>query len=64
LHARKKKVVASCETTFSMLSTLEASEAVFPSVLEAVSAGKTLVDCATLTPERMAEMGAAVEAKV
>mmetsp|Transcript_10777 Transcript_10777/g.21488 ORF Transcript_10777/g.21488 Transcript_10777/m.21488 type:complete len:295 (-) Transcript_10777:265-1149(-) len=57
------EVVASCSTTFSMLSTLEASEAVFPSVLEAVTAGKAIVDCATLTPERMKAMGSAVEAK-
>ena len=39
-----------------MLSTLEASEAVFagPSgVLAGVKSGTAIVDCATLTPERM-----------
>jgi len=41
-----------CATTYCMLSTLEASEAVFPSVLEAVAPGKAIIDCATLTPER------------
>ena len=57
-----KGVVEACDVTFSMLSTLEASEAVFPSLLEAVKAGKSLVDCATLTPERMVCMGDAVTA--
>lgn len=60
--ATPQEVVAACPITFSMLSTLEASEAVFPAVLEAVGAGKAIVDCATLTPERMQEMGNAVEA--
>ena len=45
-----------------MLSTLEASEAVFPGMLEKVCAGKSIVDCATLTPERMAAMSSAVKA--
>mmetsp|Transcript_22650 Transcript_22650/g.89900 ORF Transcript_22650/g.89900 Transcript_22650/m.89900 type:complete len:297 (-) Transcript_22650:129-1019(-) len=56
-------VVGACDVTFSMLSTLEASEAVFPAILEAITPGKSIVDCATLTPDRMAEMAAAVEAK-
>ena len=56
-------VVKKCETTFSMLSTLEASEAVFPEVLDAVSEGKSIIDCATLTPQRMVEMNDAVLAK-
>jgi len=50
-------VIAKCETTFCMLSTLEASDAVFPEVEAAVTLeGKTIVDCATLTPERMIAM--------
>ena len=56
-------VINGCSVTYSMLSTLEASEAVFGGVLAAMGAGKSLVDCATLTPERMAEMHAAVTAK-
>lgn len=32
-------------------------------MLEAVTAGKAIVDCATLTPERMATMGASVTAR-
>jgi hypothetical protein len=46
------EVVVACATTYCMLSTLEASEAVFPSVLEAVAPGKAIIDCATLNPER------------
>ncbi|KAJ8599172.1 hypothetical protein CTAYLR_008564 [Chrysophaeum taylorii] len=57
------EVVAACDVTFCMLSTLEASEAVFPSVLEAVCEGKSIVDCATLTPQRMIEMRDAVAAR-
>lgn len=41
-----------------MLSTLEASQEVFDApetgVIAGVSAGKVIVDCATLSPERMA----------
>ena len=55
-----QEVVAKCATTFCMLSTLEASQAVFPQVLEAVTPGKSIVDCATLTPEYMQEMEAKV----
>ena len=54
-------VVDACSVTYSMLSTLEASEAVFPSILKSMKAGKSLVDCATLTPERMQTMASAVE---
>lgn len=54
-------VVEGCTLTYSMLSTLEASADVFPQVLPKVG-GKMLVDCATLTPQRMAEMAAAVTA--
>jgi len=57
------EVIEKCEITFSMLSTIEASEAVFPSVLDSVSSGKAIVDCATLTPERMIVMRDAIVAK-
>lgn len=49
-----------------MLSTLEASEAVFAGadgVLAGVKPGTAVVDCATLTPERMVEMSEQVIAK-
>jgi 3-hydroxyisobutyrate dehydrogenase-like beta-hydroxyacid dehydrogenase len=50
-------VVRQCDVTFCMLSTPEASEAVFDlegeGVIAGVSAGKVIVDCATLSPERM-----------
>lgn len=51
---------------FCMLSTLEASRAVFDGaegVIAAVGPGKSIVDCATLTPEHMAEEADAVRAK-
>jgi len=57
------EVVQKSTLIYSMLSTLEASEAVFPSVLEALTEGKMIVDCATLTPERMAFMAGATTAK-
>lgn len=51
------EVVRQCDITFCMLSTPEASEAVFDmegeGVIAGVSAGKVIVDCATLSPERM-----------
>lgn len=53
-------VVETCAVTFSMLSTLEASQAVFPALVGAVREGKSIVDCATLTPERMRDMRGAV----
>lgn len=61
-----KEVVATAQVTFSMLSTLEASAAVFEGpdgVLAGVGPKSALVDCATLTPERMIEMSTQVEAK-
>jgi 3-hydroxyisobutyrate dehydrogenase-like beta-hydroxyacid dehydrogenase len=61
-----REVVASVPLTFTMLSTLDASAAVFEGpdgVLAGVSAGCAIVDCATLTPERMGAMAAAVRAK-
>ena len=51
-----QEVIERCEKTFCMLSTLEASQAVFPLVLEAVTVGKAIIDCATLTPEYMQDM--------
>lgn len=63
--ATAKEVVEKCETTYCMLSTLEASVAVFDSpdgVIAGVSAGKTIVDCATLTPERMQDAAARIAA--
>jgi len=57
------EVVQKCTLIYSCLSTLEASTAVWPEVQEALSAGKMLVDCATLTPERMAFMAGATSAK-
>ena len=57
------EVVEKCALTYSMLSTLQASEAVFPQVLSAVTAGKSIVDCATLTPEHMQAMAQAVTSK-
>lgn len=51
-----KEVVERCQTTYSMLSTLDASKALFDGddgAIAGVSNGKILIDCATLTPERM-----------
>jgi len=61
-----KEVVATAQVTFTMLSTLEASAAVFEGpdgVLAGVGPTTSIVDCATLTPERMAEMAVQVEEK-
>eukprot|EP00616_Rhizochromulina_sp_CCMP1243_P018101 CAMPEP_0118974312 /NCGR_PEP_ID=MMETSP1173-20130426/11181_1 /TAXON_ID=1034831 /ORGANISM="Rhizochromulina marina cf, Strain CCMP1243" /LENGTH=617 /DNA_ID=CAMNT_0006924029 /DNA_START=84 /DNA_END=1937 /DNA_ORIENTATION=+ len=57
------EVVAKADITFSMLSTLEASEAVFGEVVAGVTEGKAIIDCATLTPERMQEQEAQIKAK-
>lgn len=59
-------VVEACALTYAMLSTPVASEAVFEGpdgMLAGVHAGSVIVDCATLTPARMAQMAAAVRAK-
>jgi len=61
-----KEVVERCDVTYCMLSTIDASIAVFDSedgVVAGVSAGKTIVDCATLTPERMADAAGRIKAK-
>lgn len=59
-------VVRLSSRTYSMISTIEASLAVFEGehgVLAGVVPGKAIVDCATLTPERMAEMASSVLAR-
>ncbi len=60
-------VVRKCDVTFSVLSTLDASVAVFnaetDSLWEGVSEGKIVVDCATLSPERMIEMSQVVRSR-
>lgn len=56
-------VVAACDLTYSMLSTLDASVAVFPVIIDALRSGKKLVDCATLTVERMQAMAAVVRGR-
>jgi glyoxylate/succinic semialdehyde reductase len=60
-------VVRQCSTTFSMLSTEEASAAVFDKpgdgLLAGVAAGRLVVDCATLSPARMQTMGQQVAAR-
>lgn len=58
-----KEVVEACGITYCMLSTPEASTAVFDSptgVLAGVSAGKSIVDCATLAETDMQRMSKAV----
>lgn len=59
-------VVAACERTYLMLSTPAACEEVYTmdgGVLEGVSEGKQLVDCATLRPGDMSSLAARVRAK-
>jgi len=61
-----QEVVQSCGITYSMLSTPEASKAVFESdtgVLAGVSAGKSIVDCATLAEADMVRMNTQVVEK-
>jgi len=61
-----QEVVQSCGITYSMLSTPEASKAVFESdtgVLGGVSAGKSIVDCATLAEADMVRMNTQVVEK-
>ena len=53
-------VVRAADVTYSMLSNLEAHEAVSPLALQGVSSGKAIVDCATLTPETMRLSHAAI----
>mmetsp|Transcript_11437 Transcript_11437/g.24125 ORF Transcript_11437/g.24125 Transcript_11437/m.24125 type:complete len:365 (+) Transcript_11437:57-1151(+) len=61
-----KDVIESCEITFSMLSTPEASKAVFEAptgVLAGVTAGRAVIDCATLAESDMKRMKDQVESK-
>lgn len=61
-----QQVVEACAITYSMLSTPEASRAVFDAedgTLAGVSAGKSIVDCATLAEADMQRMNEAVVAK-
>ena len=62
-----RQVVEACSVTYSMLSTPEASKAVFglegDGVLAGVSAGKSIVDCATLAEIDMQRISDAVVAK-
>jgi len=61
-----REVVEACESTYSMLSTPEASKIVFEGdngVLAGVSSGKSIVDCATLAEADMQRMNAAVVEK-
>ena len=61
-----KDVVASSGVTYSMLSTPEVSKIVFDGddgVLAGVSAGKSIVDCATLAEADMKRMDEAVRGK-
>ena len=62
-----RAVVEECDVTFCMLSTMEASQAVFDDakdgVIVGVSKGKLIVDCATLTPERMLDEAKRISAK-
>ena len=61
-----KEVVEACGLTFSMLSTPEASKAVFEAeegTLDGVSAGKSIIDCATLAESDMKRMDEQVRAK-
>eukprot|EP00428_Durinskia_dybowskii_P074938 CAMPEP_0170403746 /NCGR_PEP_ID=MMETSP0117_2-20130122/26264_1 /TAXON_ID=400756 /ORGANISM="Durinskia baltica, Strain CSIRO CS-38" /LENGTH=294 /DNA_ID=CAMNT_0010660719 /DNA_START=57 /DNA_END=941 /DNA_ORIENTATION=+ len=61
------EVVRQCDVTYSMLSTLEASAAVYDEpvngVIAGVTAGKLVVDCATLSPERMIDQAQRISAK-
>ena len=60
-----KDVVGQCQITFSMLSDMKASEAVYDSadtgMLLGVTGGKVIVDCSTISAERMIEVSSKVE---
>ncbi len=61
------EVIRACPMTYSMLSTMEASEAVFDlegdGVIAGVTEGRIIIDCATLSPERMQHISKQVAAK-
>lgn len=66
VKATAREVVEACGITYTMLSTPEASKIVFEGddgVLAGVSAGKSIVDCATLAEADMQRMNDAVVAK-
>jgi len=66
IAASAKEVIEKCTITYSMLSTLEASDAVFlgeNGALSGISEGKCLIDCATLTAEKMISTGEIVASK-
>lgn len=67
VKATAREVVEACSVTYSMLSTPEASKAVFEAegdgVLAGVSDGKSIVDCATLAEVDMQRMNDAIVAK-
>lgn len=60
-------VVRQCDVTYTMLSNLDASTAVYDQpehgIIAGVSEGKVIVDCATLSPERMIAESDAITAK-
>jgi glyoxylate/succinic semialdehyde reductase len=60
-------VVSKCKYTFCMLSTEEASVNVFDrpgdGVIDGVTSGKVIIDCATLSPERMIDENKRIMAK-
>lgn len=61
-----REVIESSQIIYSMLSTPEVSRIVFEGpdgVLAGVSAGKSIVDCATLAEDDMKRMSNAVTAK-
>ena len=60
------EVISTSDITFSMLSTMDASRDVFDAAdgaLTGVTSGKIIVDCATLSPERMVELNAAISSR-
>lgn len=65
--ATAAEVVQTCPITYSMLSTIAASEAVFDKegdgLIAGVTEGKIVVDCATLSPERMSKIYSDITAK-
>ena len=66
IKSTAKEVVESCRITYSMLSTPEASKAVFDGpvgTLAGVCSGKCIVDCATLAESDMQRMNTAVTEK-
>ncbi len=61
--ATPQEVIANSDITFLMLSTPEACESVYPSVLNGISAGSKIVDCATLRPCDMKKYSENVKSK-